>query len=219
MGQYYDWVNVDKREYISPLYFDLGNKLWESCHAWNPLLRALYELLDSDWKGDHIVFLGDYSEIPYDTDNPTLKIMLDQYKDSGGKREPFYTYEFQLDYYKDISGLFRDSEIKVRHEIECMVEENDWEFDCFRVDKNDPFKGLFEREGKIFRYTINDTKKEFFDIYETETLGSMPHNLLHILMCYDSGGEPGDWLGDSVRVSDERPDSKYVDISKKQFDW
>ncbi len=218
MGQYYDWVNVDKQEYICPTNFDLGNKLWESCHAWNPLLRALYELLDSDWKGDHIVFLGDYSEIPYDTENTTLKIMLDQYKDNGGEREPFYTYDFQLEYYRDISCLFKASEKEVRNEIKWMVEEDDWEFDCFRLDKNDPFKGLFEREGKSFEYTINDTKKEYFDINKTELLGTKPHNPLHLLMCYDSGGEPGDWLGDFIRVSNERPDGEYIDISEKRFD-
>ena len=33
MGEYYDWVNIDKREYISPSDFDLGNKIHESASA------------------------------------------------------------------------------------------------------------------------------------------------------------------------------------------
>ena len=30
MGEYYNWVNVDRKEYICPADFDLGNKLLES---------------------------------------------------------------------------------------------------------------------------------------------------------------------------------------------
>lgn len=29
MGEYYDWVNVDRKEYISPCDFDFGNKKHE----------------------------------------------------------------------------------------------------------------------------------------------------------------------------------------------
>ena len=57
MGEYYDWVNISKKEYLSPVDFDLGSKLYESAYAGNPLLGALYDLLSSDWKGDAIVFL------------------------------------------------------------------------------------------------------------------------------------------------------------------
>mgnify|MGYP001772577394 FL=1 len=47
MGQYYCWVNVDKKEYLCPADFDLGNKLHESMSADNALLRALLELLSA----------------------------------------------------------------------------------------------------------------------------------------------------------------------------
>ena len=29
MGEYYNWVNIDKKEYITPRDFDYGNKFWE----------------------------------------------------------------------------------------------------------------------------------------------------------------------------------------------
>ncbi len=32
MGEYYNWVNVDKKEYICPADFDYGNKFHESMH-------------------------------------------------------------------------------------------------------------------------------------------------------------------------------------------
>ena len=64
MGEYFDWVNVNKREYICPGDFDYGNKFHESRHKNNPVLCALYELLSGRWKGDPVVFLGDEAKIP-----------------------------------------------------------------------------------------------------------------------------------------------------------
>lgn len=32
MGEYYSWINVDKKEYICPADFDYGNKFHESMH-------------------------------------------------------------------------------------------------------------------------------------------------------------------------------------------
>ena len=85
-------------------------------------------------------------------------------------------------------------------------------------NKRDPYKGLFERDGKQFRYTINDTKKEFFNIEETQSYerdGIVYHyNPLHILLCYARYVEPGAWLGDKIRISNDRPDEDYTDISK-----
>ena len=63
MGEYYDWVNIDKKEYICPSDFDLGNKLHESASAGNQFRGALYNLLSTDWSGDSIVFLGDQTNI------------------------------------------------------------------------------------------------------------------------------------------------------------
>ena len=77
MGEYFDWVNVDKKEYLCPNDFDLGNKLHESAFAGNDLLEALYDRLSSEWKGDMIIFLGDEIDISKDENNPALrKIMV-----------------------------------------------------------------------------------------------------------------------------------------------
>lgn len=216
MGQYYDWINLDKKEYICPSDFSYGNKLYESSWSWNPVLTALYELLDSDWKGDDIIFLGDYAEVE-DIDNPALNKLFDQFCEHKGEGL-VEIYDYELEYYKCISGLFKAAEDEVRYEIEWMVENDDFEFNQYRVDKRDPYKGLFERDGKQFRYTINDTKKEFFNIEETQSYerdGIVFHyNPLHILLCYARYVEPGAWLGDNIRVSNDRPDGDYTDISK-----
>lgn len=38
MGEYYNWVNVDKKEYISPCDFGFGNKRTESLVRGNVFL-------------------------------------------------------------------------------------------------------------------------------------------------------------------------------------
>lgn len=38
MGEYYDWVNVDRKEYICPSDFGMGNKLLESSNRHNSLV-------------------------------------------------------------------------------------------------------------------------------------------------------------------------------------
>ena len=35
MGEYYQWVNVDKKEYISPVDFGYGSKRWQTLHVGN----------------------------------------------------------------------------------------------------------------------------------------------------------------------------------------
>ena len=73
MGEYYNWVNINKKEYIAPCDFGLGSKLWGAVVADNQLLGALYDLLSSDWKGDMIVFLGDETNITENDKNPVLR--------------------------------------------------------------------------------------------------------------------------------------------------
>ena len=53
MGEYYDWVNVDRKEYINPNDFDFGNKKHESMGRGNVFLCALRELLSKEWEGVH----------------------------------------------------------------------------------------------------------------------------------------------------------------------
>ena len=44
MGEYYNWINVDKKEYICPGDFDYGNKFHESMHKDSIPLHALHIL-------------------------------------------------------------------------------------------------------------------------------------------------------------------------------
>ena len=220
MGEYYDWVNIDKKEYISPGDFDLGNKLHESISAKNHFMGALYDLLSSDWKGDAIIFLGDQTNITEKDTNLVLKRLSAERLAWG---EPGYDADYVFETYRCISGLYKASEEKVRYEIDCMVQDGDFSYNPYGVKRDDPYKGLFIRESSFFRYTINHTKKEFFDIENTRPIfidkkgePTSRINPLPILMSfpgYEDDMGTGLWLGDKIEVSDNKPPSEYKDMS------
>lgn len=114
MGEYFDWVNVNKREYICPGDFDYGNKFHESLHKNNSVLRGLYELLSRRWKGDPVVFLGDEAEISKDTPYGLLRDLLAQ----AGTN---HYHDFICENYRNVSYLFRDAEKEVREGISNYI--------------------------------------------------------------------------------------------------
>lgn len=50
MVEYYNWVNVDKREYICPADFISGNKFRETMYKERVTLHAFHALLSDKWK-------------------------------------------------------------------------------------------------------------------------------------------------------------------------
>ena len=208
MGEYYNWVNVDRREYICPSDFDLGNKLWETSAPHNAFLCALRELLGNEWCGSHIVFLGDSQKLSRDDDNRTIKTLYDHTVDSGYEGLGFDTV---FETYKNISGLFSGSEKNVRKEIEFFIREVEigetGAFNEYDIDLNDPYKGLFARNGRDYRYTLNHTKRLYYSLEDVVITGCdkkdvdpLPYLLRH---GYDGTGE---WVGDIAGVSDDVPE-------------
>ncbi|AKG66546.1 hypothetical protein KQ229_08220 [Lactobacillus helveticus] len=68
MGQYYNIVNVDKKEII-PSQLDtnhwFGTKLVEFCYEGNERINALEAILDAKngkWRGDHVYIVDDYAD-------------------------------------------------------------------------------------------------------------------------------------------------------------
>lgn len=62
MGQYYMVVNIDKKQRLEPWSFDNGAKLMEWSYNGNMLVRAMINLLSTDWKGDRVYVVGDYAD-------------------------------------------------------------------------------------------------------------------------------------------------------------
>lgn len=223
MGEYYDWVNIDKKEYICPYDFGLGNKLYESVWAGNDLLGALYSLMTGEWKDDLLIFLGDEGQISEHDENPALQKYFAQYKHEM-KAGHISSYAY-IDDYKDISGLFKASESEVREEIQWMIENNDFKLNYYQVDPSNPFAGLFLRDSRFFRYTINHSKRVFFDInsfhftdvYSTRDIWLDPLPLLMALGRTAGSGIEGTWIGDRIEVSNTLPLPIYKDVSEELY--
>lgn len=62
MGQYFKIINVDKKEQIKPNDFDNLRKLMEFSYEGNEFVTALYQLLETSWKGDRVYVTGDYDD-------------------------------------------------------------------------------------------------------------------------------------------------------------
>lgn len=221
MGEYFDWVNVNKREYISPGDFDYDNRFHGSLHKSNPVLRALHELLSERWKGDPVVFLGDEVNIPKDTPYGLLHILLVQ---AGTD----HYYDFICENYRNVSCLFRDAEKEVREGISNYIydikDRGSFEYaNEYGIDIRRPFAGLFSLKGRTFPYIINHTKGVYYSLSETPILyqdgGVCDYaDPLPILLGYGRTAEPGLWLGDAVGVSDEIS-SACTPVKEIYLDW
>lgn len=227
MGEYYKWVNVDRKEYLSPMDFDLGLKSHESIWRGNALLCALRELLSREWSGDHIFFLGDYIDIPADTENETLRILYRQSPASDAFTFLERAEDFVFDNYRNVSALFRAAEAEARPEIDFYLE--DVGSGCpeahneYGVNTEHPFEGLFLREGKDFRFTVDHTKRVCYSFEETRILqsdGSENTNAdpLPMLMGFGQTWGTGVWVGDVVGVSEELPEG-YEVLKEIRLDW
>ncbi len=224
MGEYYNWVNVDRKEYICPNDFNYGNKKHESLVRRNEFLCALRELLSNEWKSNHVFFMGDEKLIQEDTNNETLRILYGHTVQVGYPEDACGTV---METYKNVSGLFKEEETVVRKHIQCYfkaVENNEPMLqNDYGIDISDPFKGLFSRTGLDFRYTINHTKRFYYScectkilyLNHTENYLADP---LPVLMGYGRVSETGAWVGDIIGVSDEIPDG-YELLKEIYLDW
>lgn len=216
MGEYYDWVNVDKKQYLIPMEFGHGCKIYESCWYQADVLGALYSLLSNEWKGDHIVYLGEDAKVPKAAGNETLRRIRQQCLEDNQDRG---VYDYYIEEYKCLSGLFKAAEEEVRKEIGIILRDPiHYSPNQYGIDLSDPYKGLFNRELAFFRYVINRDRKEYYDTKRTRwQVSGNRVDPLPLLMAYGrmTGQEenPGLWLGDFIDVSDTQPGEEYTDIS------
>ena len=216
MGEYYNWVNVDKKEYICPADFNSGSKFREIMHKDSAPLHALHTLLSGKWKGDRVLWLGDECLVSNQLSNNIIQILYDQSVQFGYLGEAFnMIYES----YKNISGLFKEAEEEVREEIGYYLAElkNYGKLEhCneYGVNLEHPFEGLFIEQGKRYTYIINHTKKIYYLLDETQVFDQshMRNEYLDpllVLLGYGRVSNHGEWLGDIIGVSNQRPEG-YV---------
>lgn len=213
MGEYFDWVNVDKREFICPNDFDYGNKFHKTMHKDSVPLHALHVLLAENWKGDHVIWLGDECAIPEDSSNIVFKKLYDQSVEYGERGNAIDMY---FETYKNVLSLFKEAEKEVRQEIGFYLEDlksgnRSDVHNEYGVDPEHPFDGLFQKSARRFKYTVNHTKKVYYALDETDILfqDNTKNDFsdpLPLLMGYGRVADPGEWLGDIIGVSDIRPE-------------
>jgi len=223
MGEYYLWFNVDKRERLDPEPFDTGAKIASNVDVGNEYTDAICTLLATDWRGDRLVYLGDYRYLDGE-ENPTLAKL----EEDCGHREPCALDEAEK-IYTDVAGRFALARDKTYYD-----------FDLPGMQKV-PYEGPMDKEIVHFRYVINDTKRQYYDRRRTPVTspfswrGGIPESgimRLDPLAVFLGAGEEewgdayltdglvtampdGIWLGDAVRVSQDPPDEGYDDISAK----
>ena len=224
MGEYYNWVNVEKKEYLCPACFDYGNKLHETMYRENELLRALRELLAAEWKGCRILFLGDECSAPDGIATELFQLFLRHTEEIGYSGALFDTV---CESYRNVSCLFKAAEKLVREEIEIYLDEENTKVfshvNEYGIDVKDPYRGLFQREGKTFQYTLNHTKKTGYSLLKTKIYyengtESEYSDPLPLLLGYGRCAYPGPWLGDIVGVADMLPPD-YQLISEIHLTW
>lgn len=76
MGQYFKFVNFDKKEMISPYDYDNLAKVMEHSYQGNKFLAAAEKLIRTDWKGDRVLYIGDYVDEYYN--EPKFRDVLSQ---------------------------------------------------------------------------------------------------------------------------------------------
>ena len=149
MGEYYNWVNVDKREYLCPNNFGYGNKLHESMHKDSLTITVLHVLLNDEWKGNQVVWLGDECDgVSPDSDYEIIRCLYGQIKEHHSRDDYF---DMICEEYKNVSCLFKSAEKVVRNEVrmylESLKEENtDYQMrNEYGIDVNNPFENMFHK--------------------------------------------------------------------------
>lgn len=225
MSEDYYWINVDRKEYLCPVDFDLSCHNHGSMYRENDCLRALRELLTTEWKGSHVAFLGEYCKAPKNIAEDLFQVILKQADELGYPGDIFNT---MCDSYRNVSCLFAGAEEMVREDIGYfLLELRDGRFEPYNeygIDPANPFDGLFLREGKTFKYTLNHTKRVGYSLDETiiryqcglEAEYSDPLPVL--LGCGDHTPEPGPWLGDIIDAANELP-AGYDLLKEVYLDW
>lgn len=208
MGEYYNWINVDRKEYICPNDFDFGNKRWESITRGNIFINVLRDLLANEWNGCRIAWIGDECDIPVDVSKKLLKDLREQSAEYGNTGAVIETV---FEYYRNVSGWYKESEEEVRNEIgiylEDLQEGREGMINTYGIDPAEPFMGLFKRTGQGYKYIINYTKKICYSFEDTRILdedGNLMDSIdpIPILLGYGRNLDTGRWLGDSIGASD-----------------
>ena len=87
MGQYYKFVNIDKKEICDRNRH--GYKLMEHSYVSNDYCNDILRLLSNEWKGDRVIHVGDYAE---STDSSNTANIIEKLSKELGINHTIYSY-------------------------------------------------------------------------------------------------------------------------------
>lgn len=152
MGQYYKVVNFDKKEFLYSWDYDCGSKLMEFSYigddlSSNEFVGALINLLQTTWKNDRVLVVGDYSNVDYaNEDLPEKGDFISSLYDEFGldKNKSFYLCDEEL-------GFKKVSEIEPKIARRYLINKKTKEF----VDLKDlPIEWSYEDEEGTYYTSI-----------------------------------------------------------------
>ena len=95
MGQYYKFINLDKKERCDRNEFPL--KLTEHSYVGNDYCNDILSLLSNEWKGDRVIHVGDYASY---NDPSITSHLISKLNREFNQTDSFYSYG---DSFKDIA--------------------------------------------------------------------------------------------------------------------
>lgn len=219
MGQYFEWVNYTKRQYLQNDVFPEGLKYAESCFVGAPSVDAVSTLLAGPWKGDLVAFTGEYvfdlrSNVT-PASYPGLSRLLDVAIDP---------CDIECEF-ADITGRFTYARGKSGYAPPSLADDD--------TAGETPYTGPFDLEIAHHRFMVNETKGCYYDRQATQQIGHghrfdpLPLLLGTAIGGLLVGGEhlappegsawghapDGLWVGDLVYPSDARPGIDCEDVS------
>lgn len=214
MGQYYTAVNMDKRERLYSHSFGSGLKLMESSYVGNGYMEALSWLLANSWKGDRVLYCGDYA---WDSAGGSACELLRAL----AEQDPF---DF-ADECEDVSTRFASCKGHTR-----LVPDPDQAPDakCRRY-VSVPLEGSFDIVPEHYRYLANFDRMAYVDREKSPVawvwrdgrkIGVTRYDPLPLYLAIGNGlgggdfhgtgkGQIGSWAGQRVLPMEQRPEGLY----------
>lgn len=219
MGQYYKYINIDKRIIVSANH---GLKLTE--HSWlgnNEVVIPIEQLVKNEWQGDRVIQLGDYAEgmdASTELRKEHLKFIEKIKKEIGRTNDKSLYWVDEADEgekFKEypLEELFDSYDLKLEHDSEGMpipFNEKGQKCSC------DQFRYLYNTKRKEY---VDSFKilPSYVDIYKSEIFFTKL-DAYSLLIAIGNGEGGGDYYGpdkdivglwattsDSIIISEKSP--------------
>lgn len=110
MGQYYRFINLDKKEKCDKNIY--GLKLMEHSYLENDYCNDILYLLSDEWKGDRIIHVGDYASVD---DSSNTKDVIKGLDKEFNPKESFYNYSY---FFNEVSPNKVDKKIRYVYNLD-----------------------------------------------------------------------------------------------------